>query len=81
MHWYSKKAYMTTYEHMIHHVPGFKFYESVGKGPIQPPVVQVKVGRPQKERRKDANEKDSTKVSRIGHKKTCSKCFGQGHNH
>lgn len=65
-HWYSKETYMATYEHMIHPIPGFKFYENSGRGPIQPPVVQIKVGRPQKQRRKDEMIKTPPKFQEEG---------------
>ncbi|KAK4382950.1 hypothetical protein Sango_2824200 [Sesamum angolense] len=79
--YFKKDTYLRVYSHMINPVPGMHDYEESPLGPVDPPHVVKRVGRPKKARRKDANDiREPTRVSRRGLTHTCAICGKQGHN-
>ncbi|KAK4380799.1 hypothetical protein Sango_3029400 [Sesamum angolense] len=78
---FKKETYLRVYSHMIKPVPGMHDYEESPLGPVAPPHVIKRAGRPKKARRRDANDiKEPSRVSRRGLTHTCAICFKQGHN-
>ncbi|KAL0404563.1 UNVERIFIED_CONTAM: hypothetical protein Sradi_2097100 [Sesamum radiatum] len=70
--YFKKDTYLRVYSHMINPVPGMHDYEESPLGPVNPPHVVKRVGRPKKARRKDANDtREPTKASRRGLTHTC----------
>ncbi|KAL0322234.1 UNVERIFIED_CONTAM: hypothetical protein Scaly_2519800 [Sesamum calycinum] len=77
--YFKKDTYLRVYNHMINPVLGMHDYEESPLGPVDPPHVVKRVGRPKKERRKDANDiREPTRVSRRGLTHTCAICGKQG---
>ncbi|KAK4381373.1 hypothetical protein Sango_2973500 [Sesamum angolense] len=74
-----KEVYLKVYSHMIHPVPGMHDFEDSKMGRVEPPNVIIKMGRPKKCRRKDANDVKET-TSRRGPTHTCTICMRKGHN-
>ncbi|KAL0438655.1 UNVERIFIED_CONTAM: hypothetical protein Slati_2348500 [Sesamum latifolium] len=78
---FKKETYMRVYSHMIKPVPGMHDHEESPLGPVAPPHVIKRAGRPKKARRRDANDiKEPSRISRRGLTHTCGICFRQGHN-
>ncbi|KAL0448100.1 UNVERIFIED_CONTAM: hypothetical protein Slati_1937900 [Sesamum latifolium] len=78
---FNKAVYMKVYSNMVNPVPGMHDYEDSGMGKFQPPDVVIKVGRPKKTRRRDANDvRENATASRKGLSHTCAICFSKGHN-
>ncbi|KAL0440235.1 UNVERIFIED_CONTAM: hypothetical protein Slati_2506500 [Sesamum latifolium] len=78
---FKKDLYLRVYSHMVHPVPGIHDFQYANKGKVDPLNVTIKVGRPKKARRRDANDvRDTCVVSRKGLSHTCAICFSQGHN-
>ncbi|KAK4389649.1 hypothetical protein Sango_2301900 [Sesamum angolense] len=76
-----KEAYLRIYRHMINPVPGMHDYEESSLGIVDPPHAAIKVGKPNKVRRRDANDlRDGNVVSRKGLSHTCANCLKIGHN-
>ncbi|KAL0317395.1 UNVERIFIED_CONTAM: hypothetical protein Sangu_2153800 [Sesamum angustifolium] len=79
--YFKKDTCLRLYSHMINPVPGMLDYEESPLGLVDPPHVVKMVGRPKKERGKDANDiREPTRVSRRGLTHTCAICGKQGHN-
>ena len=76
---FKKKVYLKVYNHMIHPVPRMHDFEDSKMGKVDPPDVVIKMGRPKKCRRKDANDVRET-TSRRGLTHTCAICMGKGQN-
>ncbi|KAL0298175.1 UNVERIFIED_CONTAM: hypothetical protein Sangu_3157100 [Sesamum angustifolium] len=76
---FKKEVYLKVYSHMIHPVPGMHDFEDSKMGRVEPPDVIIKMGRPKKCRRKDANDVKET-ASRRGLTHTCTICMKKGHN-
>ncbi|XP_020549731.1 uncharacterized protein LOC105162263 isoform X2 [Sesamum indicum] len=76
---FKKEVYLKVYNHMIHPVPGMHDFEDSKMGKVDPPNVVIKMGRPKKCRRKDANDVRET-TSRRGFTHTCAICLRKGHN-
>ncbi|KAL0278027.1 UNVERIFIED_CONTAM: hypothetical protein Sradi_7302900, partial [Sesamum radiatum] len=53
---FKKEVYLNVYSHMIHPVLGMHDSEDSKTGRVEPPDVIIKMGRPKKCRRKDAND-------------------------
>ncbi|XP_057795828.1 uncharacterized protein LOC131011944 [Salvia miltiorrhiza] len=47
---YHKELYAKAYCHVIHPVPGVKFWNVRAEDEVEPPPVEIKVGRPKKNR-------------------------------
>ncbi|KAL0352486.1 UNVERIFIED_CONTAM: hypothetical protein Scaly_1637300 [Sesamum calycinum] len=62
---FKKEVYLKVYSYMIHPVPGMHDFEDSKMGRVEPPDVIIKMGRPKKCRRKDANDVKET-TSRRG---------------
>ncbi|KAL0421640.1 UNVERIFIED_CONTAM: hypothetical protein Slati_3186900 [Sesamum latifolium] len=78
---FSKAVYMKVCSNMVNPVPGIHDCEDSGMGKVQPPDVIIKVGRPKKSRRSDANDvRENATTSRKGLTHTCAICFSKGHN-
>ncbi|KAL0387406.1 UNVERIFIED_CONTAM: hypothetical protein Sradi_2622400 [Sesamum radiatum] len=75
---FKKEVYLKVYSHMIHPVPGMHDFEDSKMGRVEPPDVIIKMGRPKKCRRKDANDVKET-TSRRGLTHTCTICMRKGH--
>ncbi|KAL0318762.1 UNVERIFIED_CONTAM: hypothetical protein Sangu_2032400 [Sesamum angustifolium] len=76
---FRKEVYLKVYNHMIHPVPGMHDFEDSKMGRVEPPHVIIKMGRPKKCRRKDANDVKEI-ASRRGLTHTCTICMKKGHN-
>ncbi|KAK4386171.1 hypothetical protein Sango_2487700 [Sesamum angolense] len=76
---FKKEVYLKVYSHMIHPVPGMHDFEDSKMGRVEPPDVIIKMGRPKKCRKKDANDVKET-ASRRGLTHTCTICMKKGHN-
>ncbi|KAL0282396.1 UNVERIFIED_CONTAM: hypothetical protein Sangu_2952300 [Sesamum angustifolium] len=74
---FKKEVYLKVYSHMIHPVPGMHDFEDSKMGRVEPPDVIIKMGRPKKCRRKDANDVKET-ASRRGLTHTCTICMKKG---
>lgn len=71
--------YIRTYSHRIHAVPGQTEYCKTTYEPLHAPNMRKRKGRPQKMRRKEADEGLRTST-RKGLAHTCSKYLQVGHN-
>ena len=78
--WYSQECWFNAYQFEIKPVFGSNQWKRTRDIPPLPPLIRKMPGRPQKARRKSADESNSTQVSRVGRKMTCSNCWQQGHN-
>ncbi|KAL0408258.1 UNVERIFIED_CONTAM: hypothetical protein Sradi_1760200 [Sesamum radiatum] len=58
---FKKDVYLRVYSHMVHHVPGMHDFQDANKGKGGSPNVTIKVGRPKKARRRDANDNPNLK--------------------
>ncbi|XP_073154077.1 uncharacterized protein [Henckelia pumila] len=76
---YSKDAYLKVYSHMIHAVPGESDYCKTPYQQLNAPIYKSKKGRPQRMRRRQADEETSVSTRR-GLTHTCSRCLEQSHN-
>ncbi|KAK9175146.1 hypothetical protein WN944_027152 [Citrus x changshan-huyou] len=74
---FSKQAYLSTYSLMFNPIPDQCTWEPTGRPLIDPPIVQRKIGRPKKCRKRATNEphKEKRKFFII-----CSFCGGSNHN-
>ncbi|XP_057789665.1 uncharacterized protein LOC131006527 [Salvia miltiorrhiza] len=72
---YYKEVYAKAYEHVIHHVPGVKFWNVRAEDEVEPPLVEIKVGRPKKNRVRAKHEpRHQHKLGRKGKLQHCSLC-------
>ncbi|XP_057774982.1 uncharacterized protein LOC130993960 [Salvia miltiorrhiza] len=80
-HWYHKETYEKSYAHTVQPVPGPKFYKTDAHLPIEPPIIEKKIGRPKKHRVRATNEsrQKAHKLSRIGQVQFCSICKSSDH--
>ncbi|XP_012844641.1 PREDICTED: uncharacterized protein LOC105964686 [Erythranthe guttata] len=77
---FSREIYMTVYSHFINPVNHPDFWpEHLDATPkdLQPPTYRRLPGRPKKNRRKEAGEGQSQKISTVVR---CKRCKGWGHN-
>ena len=74
---FSRQAYLSTYSVMFSPLPDQCTWEPTGRPLIDPPIVERKIGRPKKSRKRAANEpqKEKRKFFVI-----CSFCGGSNHN-
>ncbi|KAK9225617.1 hypothetical protein WN943_010659 [Citrus x changshan-huyou] len=74
---FSRQAYLSTYSVMFSPLPDQCTWEPTGRPLIDPPIVERKIGRPKKSRKRAANEpqKEKRKFCVI-----CSFCGGSNHN-
>ncbi|PWA41990.1 Leucine-rich repeat-containing protein [Artemisia annua] len=64
--WYSQEAWFNAYQFSIKPVLGSKYWKRTNDVPSLPPLFRKMPGRPQKQRRKEADENNGTQVSRVG---------------
>ncbi|XP_073133370.1 uncharacterized protein [Henckelia pumila] len=76
---YSKDEYLKVYSHIIHDVPGESDYFKTPYQQLNAPIYKSKKGRPQRMRRRQADEETSVSTRR-GITHTCSRCLEQFHN-
>ena len=82
-YWYSQEAWFNAYQFSIKPVLGSKYWKRTNDELPLPPLFRKMPGRPQKQRRKSADENNGTQgtqVSRVGRQMTCSNCWQKGHN-
>ncbi|KAK9225701.1 hypothetical protein WN943_010745 [Citrus x changshan-huyou] len=74
---FSRQAYLSTYSVMFSPLPDQCTWEPTGRPLIDPPIVERKIGRPKKSRKRATNEpqKEKRKFFVI-----CSFCGGSNHN-
>ncbi|KAH9751096.1 SWIM-type domain-containing protein [Citrus sinensis] len=74
---FSRQAYLSTYSVMFSPLPDQCTWEPTGRPLIEPPIVERKIGRPKKSRKRAANkpQKEKRKFFVI-----CSFCGGSNHN-
>ncbi|KAK9209419.1 hypothetical protein WN944_001785 [Citrus x changshan-huyou] len=75
--WFATQTYLNTYSVMFSPLPDQCTWERTGRPLIDPPIMQKKVGRPKKSRKRAQNEpnKEKRKFFVI-----CSFCGGSNHN-
>ncbi|KAH9681171.1 SWIM-type domain-containing protein [Citrus sinensis] len=75
--WFATHTYLNTYSMMFSPLPDQCMWERIGRPLIDPPIVQKKIGRPKKSRKRAQNEpnKEKRKFFVI-----CSFCGGSNHN-
>ncbi|KAH0671163.1 hypothetical protein KY289_025656 [Solanum tuberosum] len=82
--WYTKEAYLKTYEAKLLPMRGEQFWQVLPEHAMDPPDLVKTVGRPKfkRDREKNAAIKRAGEWShsRKGTKMTCSKCGSQAHN-
>jgi len=84
-HWLTMEAYRATYQYIVEPSRGEEYWAKTDYLPPLPPQLKKKkLGRPRKNRRKDATEESSSrkqhKVKRKLSEFTCTRCGGSGHN-
>ncbi|KAK8540585.1 hypothetical protein V6N13_027104 [Hibiscus sabdariffa] len=82
-HYYSKDMQLQIYSNMVKPLRGPKQWANHGTNePVIPPIIRRLVGRPQKNRKKEADEAltSTGRLGKTGVQMTCSKCGKTGHN-
>ncbi|KAH9648646.1 SWIM-type domain-containing protein [Citrus sinensis] len=74
---FSRQAYLSTYSVMFSPFPDQCTWEPTGRPLIDPPIVERKIGRPKKSRKRAANEPQKEKIKFFV---ICSFCGGSNHN-
>ncbi|GKD95397.1 hypothetical protein Tco_1375234 [Tanacetum coccineum] len=81
--WYRKSMFVSVYQHFIHPLDGMDQWAPTEYQNPLPPVITRMPGKRRTKRRKDAsegNDKNRTRVSRVGRVIHCTNCHQEGHN-
>ncbi|XP_057809025.1 uncharacterized protein LOC131023500 [Salvia miltiorrhiza] len=80
---YTVEKYRKAYSYAMEPLNGEKLWPKSTANAVLPPFVRIMPGRPKKKRRREHDEVDPKKASRLrknGVRMTCQRCFQVGHN-